>query len=324
MTLDGLQTSDDDVADLYRAKFNDPHFTAAGERRAKVPFNGFATVWFNTGTLCNIACRDCYIESSPKNDRLVYLTRDEVRQFLDEAVGLPDRPAEIGFTGGEPFMNPDFLGMLEDSFERGFSALVLTNAMRPMQRLKEPLHLLEETFPGRLALRVSLDHYEPAGHEELRGPRTWKPSIDGLIWLAANGFNVSVAGRTVWSKSEAEMRAGYAALFARLALPLNALNPKHLILFPEMQDDLNVPEITEGCWSKLGKSPSNVMCSNSRMVIRRKGADDAQVVACTLLPYAEAFEMGTSLDGARGTVSLNHRHCARFCVLGGATCSGER
>ncbi|MEE8172653.1 MAG: radical SAM protein, partial [Alphaproteobacteria bacterium] len=60
----------------------------------------------------------------------------------------------------------------------------------------------------------------------------------------------------------------------------------------------------------------------SRMVVRRKGAARPAVVACTLLPYAPEFELGDTLAAAtKLPVSLNHPHCARFCVLGGGACS---
>lgn len=312
----------DSSACAVAAKFSDPDVTASGEKRAKVSFLGYATLWFNTGTLCNLTCQNCYIESSPRNDRLVYLTRSEVEKFLEEAASLPDRPAEIGFTGGEPFMNPDLLGMLEDALGRGFSVHVLTNAMRPMQHCKKPLSELGRRFGDHLAIRVSLDHFEPSTHEELRGPRSWGPTIEGLRWLADNRFNISIAGRTIWGTSERDMRLGYAELFEALRLPIDAADPSRLILFPEMSEDCDVPEISESCWGKLGKSPSDVMCANSRMVVRRKGSDHAAVIACTLIPYAEAFVMGKTLDSARGPISLNHRHCARFCVLGGGSCAG--
>ena len=120
-------------------KFRDPAITAKGEKRAKVGFEALRTLWFNTGTLCNLTCRNCYIESSPANDRLVYFTAAEVRQFLDEIARENLGTREIGFTGGEPFMNPDILDMLDDSLSRGFQTLVLTNAMKRMMRLHEPL-----------------------------------------------------------------------------------------------------------------------------------------------------------------------------------------
>ena len=63
------------------------------------------------------------------------------------------------------------------------------------------------------------------------------------------------------------------------------------------------------------------MCASSRMVVKRKGADTPAVLACTLLPYAPEFELGTTLEEAEKDVSLNHPHCAKFCVLGGASCS---
>ena len=59
---------------LDPAKFRDPDVTATGARRASVAFRELGTLWFNTGTLCNLTCRNCYIESSPTNDRLVYLS----------------------------------------------------------------------------------------------------------------------------------------------------------------------------------------------------------------------------------------------------------
>lgn len=304
-----------------QAKFSDPDVTARGERRAGVALQRLETLWFNTGTLCNLVCDNCYIESSPRNDRLVYLSRAEVREFLGEAGGLNPRPEEIGFTGGEPFMNPDILGMIEDALTAGYRALVLTNAMRPMQRLKAPLRALGRRHVARLTLRVSLDHYTAAGHESLRGTGTWQPAIDGLTWLSANGFDVTVAGRTIWGESEAELRAGYRTLFAGLAAAIDASDPARLILFPEMQADADVPEITERCWSILGKSPGSVMCATSRMVVKRKGARCPVVVSCTLLPYAETFELGATLAEASRAVKLNHRYCAQFCVLGGASCS---
>ena len=88
-----------------------------------------------------------------------------------------------------------------------------------------------------------------------------------------------------------------------------------------MDASLDVPEITEACWGILGVEPAAVMCANSRMVVKRKGAAQPVVLACTLIAYDERFEMGETLAAALGEVTLNHPHCARFCVLGGGSCS---
>ncbi|WP_294532753.1 radical SAM protein [uncultured Rhodoblastus sp.] len=306
---------------LSTQKFLDPEWTAKGDRRASVALVRLETLWFNTGTLCNLACENCYIESSPKNDRLAYLTRADVRAYLDEIRTLALPLGEIGFTGGEPFMNPDILGMIEDSLEFGARVLVLTNAMKPLQHLKSPLLDLDRRFPGRLALRVSLDHYEATGHEKIRGAGSWAPAIEGLRWLAENQFDLALASRKLWHESEAELRDGFRQLCVEQGLPIDTGDPSRLVLFPEMEAHEDVPEISEGCWAILGKSPDQVMCATSRMVVRRKGASSPVVIACTLLPYDPGFEMGATLDKASRPIQLNHSHCARFCVLGGASCS---
>src|SRR5207248_11662691 len=92
-------------------KFRDPASTATREARAQVALARLKTVWFNTGTVCNISCRNCYIESSPSSDRLAYLRRSEVTDYLDEIERGGWGTEEIGFTGGEPCMNPECLGM---------------------------------------------------------------------------------------------------------------------------------------------------------------------------------------------------------------------
>ena len=305
---------------LPAEKFSDPHWTAKGERRATVPLSRLETLWFNTGTLCNLACATCYIESSPTNDALVYISAADVARFLDEAEDMGTR--EIGFTGGEPFMNPEFLTMLEDTLERGFEALVLSNAMKPMRRHETALLALRERFGDRPAIRVSLDHHTQAGHEGERGPRSWAPGLDGLKWLSDNGFSIAVAGRLLPGEGMEEAREGYAGLFAAENIRIDAHDPMRLVLFPEMDASKDIAEITVDCWQILGKSPDDIMCATSRMVVHRKGEPAPRVAACTLIPYDEGFDMGATLEEASGEIALNHPHCARFCVLGGASCSG--
>jgi hypothetical protein len=306
---------------LDPAKFRDPFTTAKGEVRAQVALRALETLWFNTGTLCNLTCRNCYIESSPRNDRLAYLTRDEVREYLDEIAReeLPTRL--IGFTGGEPFMNTDIIAMLGDVLSRGLDALVLTNAMKPMRKLRPQLLALREAHGDRLRIRVSLDHHSPAVHEAERGRRSWAPTIDGLVWLVRNGFAMDVAGRRFSGEPEAELRAGFARLFAELDVPIDAHDPVRLMLFPEMEAQCDVPEITTACWGILHKSPDDVMCASARMVVKHKDAVAPSVLACTLVPYDRQFELGRTLTQAARPVSLNHPYCASFCVLGGAACS---
>src|SRR3546814_15695399 len=88
---------------------------------------------------------------------------------------------EIGFTGGEPFMNPDLPDMLEACLARGHRALVLTNAMRPMMKRAEDLLALRARFVEPLAVRVSVDHYARELHDSCRGALSWPQTITGLL-----------------------------------------------------------------------------------------------------------------------------------------------
>ena len=44
---------------LDPTKFRDPDRTTNGEQRARVALGKLETLWFNTGTLCNLTCGNC-------------------------------------------------------------------------------------------------------------------------------------------------------------------------------------------------------------------------------------------------------------------------
>lgn len=319
-----------DTPRLSPEKFASPHITADGTARAFVELDHLETLWINTGTYCNIECANCYIESSPSNDTLSLISFREVRPFLEEAARLG--VGEIGLTGGEPFINSDWHSIVAMSLEMGLKVLILTNAMRPMMlpRTQRGLLGLKAHFPDAMTLRVSLDHYTRAAHDQERGEGSFEIALKGLKWLGKNNFQIDIAGRKLWGDEEAAARAGYQNIFDQLGLEIDASNPHQLKLFPELDADTDVPEITTDCWSILNKDRRTVMCASSRMVVKRKGAERPVVLPCTLLANDAQFEMGTTLAAAqtatqgavvKGAVHLNHPHCAKFCVLGDATCS---
>lgn len=315
---------DQTLSDANAGKFRDPAVTATGAPRASVALADPQSLWFNTGTLCNIECANCYIESSPSNDALVYITEAEMAGYLDQLEARNWGVREIGFTGGEPFMNPEMVAMARTALARGYEVLILTNAMRPMMRKRVQAGLVElqAEYGDRLTLRISLDHWSQVHHDAERGQGSYDATLAGMRWLRDQGVRMAVAGRIVWAESEAEARAGFARLFAEEGFAIDAHNPGETVLFPEMDVSVEVPEITTACWDILGKSPRDVMCASSRMVVKRKGAGHLSVLACTLLPYEPEFDLGQTLAEAERPVALNHPHCAKFCVLGGASCSG--
>ena len=304
-------------------KFQDPLVTAKGEARAQVALTSPKTLWVNTGTLCNIECVNCYIESSPTNDALVYFPLSDLENYLDQITQRKWPITEIGFTGGEPFMNPEMNAMAELALQRGYQVLILTNAMLPMMRksVRTKLAQLAQQYPNNLTLRISIDHHNPDNHDTERGKGSFAKTIAGMEWLRDQGIRMAVAGRSVWGETDAQSRDGYARLFHQHGFEIDAHDPAMTVLFPEMDETVDVPEITTACWDILNKSPDAMMCASSRMLVRRKGAGHPSVLACTLLAYDPQFELGQTLAEAEKPVQLNHPHCAKFCVLGGASCS---
>ena len=306
-----------------RHKFQDPKTTLSGKNRARIALNNPTTLWFNTGTICNISCANCYIKSSPTNDTLVHITAEEVLSFLCQLKNRKWPVYEIGFTGGEPFINPEILKMIEYCLKANYEVLILTNALQPMMRksVKTKLIQLNSLYLGKLTLRISLDHFTETRHNHERGLGTFQKTLEGMDWLRDVGISMKVAGRTIWDESESDMRLGYENLFRTRNYNIDARDPKQTILFPEIDEKFDIPEITTDCWKILGKDPNTIMCSSSRMVVKRKGSEKPVVLACTLIESISEFELGPTLKDAEIDVALNHKNCSKFCVLGGANCS---
>ena len=306
------------MTNVSENKFKDPITTADGSTRAFIEAKKIKTLWFNTGTLCNIECKNCYIESSPKNDRLVYITFEEVKLFIDEAIDKNLGTKEIGFTGGEPFMNKDVLKMIEYSLSKNFKVLVLSNAMKPMLNKREDLLKINHQD---LTIRVSIDHYQKEKHEEIRGKNTFNVMMEGLKWLNQNNFNYALATRLLWGEQEDQLRDNFNLFIDKYNLKLDAKSKEQLVTFAEMDEKVDTPEITTACWNLLGKNPDDIMCSSSRMVVKKKTSLKPSVIACTLLPYEDEFDLGQNLTDSLKKIYLNHNHCSKFCVLGGSSCS---
>ena len=302
------------------SKFSQQEITLQGAPRAFVEFQGPKTLWFNTGTLCNLECSNCYIESSPRNNRLVYLSKVDVIPYLDEIGENKWQLESIGFTGGEPFLNPHIFEILNETLKRGHEVLLLTNAYRVIKRVQKQLLLLKNTYGDKLKLRISMDHYTPEIHNKERGIGTLEETLNSFAWLFNQGFGVSIAGRYLKDETYEGALKGYQALLKHHNIPLK-LTSDNLIIFPEMDEGEDVPEISTTCWDILKVNPQDQMCASQRMIVKAYGESTPKVQACTLLAYDENFTMGKGLKDSFRPVYLNHVFCAKFCVLGGANCS---
>lgn len=302
-------------------KFVDNKITAKGENRAYVDLLRLETLWINTGTRCNLACENCYIESSPTNDELEFITLNEVEEYLDEINELNLGTKNISFTGGEPFLNKEMIPIIELCLEKGFNVLVLTNAYRAIDKYIAVLDELNRNFKHKLSLRISLDHFTKNGHEKERGPKTFERTLKTVRTLYDLGFDISIAGRSFFNESKEEALSGFQHIFKEFNIGLDISNGKHIVIFPEMSTYKDVPEITTTCWDILSVHPHQQMCASERMVVKRKGDAHPVVLPCTLIAYDENFILGRTLKESFQRVYLNHPYCAQFCVLGGGSCS---
>jgi organic radical activating enzyme len=303
-------------------KFQDKYKTLKGDDRAYVDLQDYQTIWFNTGTQCNLSCKNCYIESTPKNDRLSFITETEVLAYLKEIKENNYPVSMIGLTGGEPFLNPYIIPIIKTVLDEGFEILILTNALNLIKRHHTELEDLKNQYGNKLSLRVSLDHHTESIHEKERGANTFKKTMDEFKYLYDQGFNLSLASRSLSDESMQDSIAGHNALLRSYGIELDLA--EKLVVFPEMKSGRDLPEITTACWGILNKSPNDQMCASERMIVKRKGDSKPSVMPCTLLAYDDEFVLGHTLNEADKRVYLNHPFCAEFCVLGGASCSSTK
>jgi sulfatase maturation enzyme AslB (radical SAM superfamily) len=304
-------------------KFTYPNTTAKGEPRAFVQLEELTTLWFNTGTRCNLECSSCYIESSPRNDRYVFLTSEDIHPFLQE---INSSTKIIGLTGGEPFLNPSIISILTKILDTKREILILTNGHRVLNKYFEKLIALNKAYPDKLKIRVSLDHHTKEIHEENRGERTFNSTMESMKWLFDNNLDLSIAGRSLQNETLSDAINSYQNLMIKWGINLNldSGDSEKLIIFPELKQNEDVPEISMGCWEILNKRPQDQMCASQRMVVKLKETQQMAVLPCTLLVYDKQFELGNTIRDSRKTVFLNHQFCSKFCVLGGATCSSAK
>ena len=92
---------------------------------ARVELRALDDLWFQiSGTRCNLTCRHCFISCGPTNHTFELLSREAVLLALEESRELGVK--EYYFTGGEPFIHPDMVEILDRTLELG-PASVLTN-----------------------------------------------------------------------------------------------------------------------------------------------------------------------------------------------------
>jgi molybdenum cofactor biosynthesis enzyme MoaA len=280
-----------------------------------VPLLALDTLWFQVaGTICNIECTHCFISCSPKNHSHGMLSLADVEMRLAEARELGVR--EYYFTGGEPFMNRDMLAILRATLRQG-PATVLTNGMLLRKDVCRQLRELFDESEYSLDLRVSLDGFDAASHDAIRGVGVWERVMIGLRNLAEVGLDPVI---TVTTAADGVASAEGRARFLEIIRGFGFAKPrlKVLPLFRigaeetrsrayEDWERLTTETLTDG-------EASVLQCSSCRMVTS-KG-----VFVCPILIEEPRARMGDTLGETLRPFGLEYGAC-HTCWVDGVTCT---
>jgi molybdenum cofactor biosynthesis enzyme MoaA len=279
-----------------------------------VPMQGLDTVWFQvSGSVCNLACTHCFISCSPGNQSHALMDLAAVESRLQEAEGLGVR--EYYFTGGEPFLNPDILPILAAALRRG-PATVLTNGTLITARRARELKALSDGSPYSLDIRLSLDGFDAAANDAIRGSGTFARILEAIGHLSAAGLNPII---TVTEACEAAASGQGRARLLELLRELGLERPR-LKVMPLLrlgaetlrtrgyaeEESLAGASLTEADFSAL-------QCASSRMVTAEG------VYVCPILIDSPEARMGGSLAESLRPYPLRHRAC-HTCHAEGLNC----
>ena len=224
---------------------NQWHYTSQNEPRGYIQPQSLDELWFHAGTNCNLRCPFCLEGSKPGDNRIEFLTLADARRFMDEALKLGVK--KFSFTGGEPFVNPEFIQILDYALELR-PCLVLTNATEPlMNQIGDVLPLGNK--PNSLNFRVSLDHPDPVKHDESRGRGNFKKALATLGRLHREGFGVSIARLMLPAEDIDAVDRAYTPYFESAGVPHDLT----IIKFPDFLLPGSLPkvaEITETCMTR--------------------------------------------------------------------------
>jgi len=292
-----------------------PAITSPGESTAQVALQQLDALWFQVGgTICNLWCTHCFISCSPKNHSFAFMPRALVRRYLEESVPLGVK--EYYFTGGEPFMNRELLGILEDTLALG-PASVLSNGLLLSPKIAEALRQLAGHSAYTLELRISLDGVSAATNDPIRGAGTFDRVLAGVRNIVAAGFLPIMTCMQSWPDHEHDnVLAGFCAVLAGIGYT----RPRLKIL-PQLRlgreagrergyftTEWVTPEMMNGYDDHL------LLCSNSRMATARG------VFVCPILIEQPDARLGDTLADSMQPYSLRHQACYT-CYVNGAICS---
>lgn len=282
----------------------------------EVALESLDQLWFQvSGTVCNLRCTHCFISCSPDNHSFWFMSREQVRDALAESVGLGVK--EYYFTGGEPFMNQELTGILQDTLELG-PATVLTNATLLPPRTVDSLEKLAGGSPYSLEIRVSLDGVTAEMNDEIRGEGSFDRAMEGVERLVAAGFLPIITCMQTWEDGETErilgdfrdlLRGiGYGRARLKILPPLR-IGAEAERTHGYEEDERVTHEMLHGF------DLSELLCTKARLVT----ADGVYV--CPILLDTPSARLGDTVAEAAGKPAELSEQACYTCYVSGSICA---
>jgi len=268
------------------------------------PLFALDTLWFQVaGTLCNLQCTHCFISCSPTNHAYEMLTLADVKRRLQEAEALGVK--EYYFTGGEPFMNHEFFEILEETLRQG-PVSVLTNGVLIRADTAARLKRLSDASEYSLDIRISIDGWDAATNDPIRGAGTFERILGGVRTLASAGLNpVLTVTEACEGAATQDGRTRFLDFLRSIGLPQPRLKVMPLLRIGAEEQRLRAYESWETLKGReLTADEAGVLqCTGCRMVTS-KG-----VYVCPILIDAPDAKMGETLADTLRPFTLKHRAC---------------
>lgn len=281
----------------------------------RVEFRWLDTLWIQiAGTLCNIACRHCFISCGPKADQVAMMTAEEVERALAE--GREEGMRQVYFTGGEPFLHPELRRLARATLALA-PLTIVTNGILIDDAAAAWLAKEFSTSRYSLDLRVSLDGMTAEQNDPVRGRGTFEQVVDAVRRLARAGLSPVV---TVVEHETGLVAADARGRFLEFVRGLGVQQPR--VKFLPLLRIGREEERTHGYQQPdaltteplLPEVASSLLCASGRIVTAQG------VFTCPILIERADARLGARVAAACTSIHLRWDAC-QTCVLDGLRCN---
>lgn len=148
------------------------------------PLSAPVTITWEVTLGCNLHCDHCLSGSGPGHQKPNELTTGEAKAFVAELDEMNVFQVNIG--GGEPFIRPDMVELLDELTDRNVSTCVSTNGTQLNERTLDRIEAMDPLF-----LQVSMDGLRTE-NDAIRGDGVYDQVVDALSRLEDRDIGTTV------------------------------------------------------------------------------------------------------------------------------------